>query len=53
MLARARTLAQKSADEMASFTEYAERIQYRLDSREIISKPEYDRRFRQKKEALR
>jgi hypothetical protein len=48
MLEKARALAHRSPEDMASFTEYAERIQYRLDSREIISRPEYDRRFRQK-----
>jgi hypothetical protein len=29
-----------------AFQEYAERIRYRLESRQIISKSEYDRRFR-------
>jgi hypothetical protein len=28
------------------YTEYSERIRYRLESRVIIGKPEYDRRFR-------
>jgi hypothetical protein len=48
LLARAQMHAQKSPEEMARFQEYAERIRYRLDSREIIDKAEYDRRFRQK-----
>jgi hypothetical protein len=30
----------------ASFQEYAERIEHRLKSREIIDKPEYDKRYR-------
>jgi len=41
-------LAQRSPEDMASFTEYSERIRYRLESRQIIDKTEYDRRFRQK-----
>jgi hypothetical protein len=48
LLERARTLAQHSPQDMARFNEYYERIRYRLDSREMIDKPEYDRRFRQK-----
>jgi hypothetical protein len=43
---KAKRLAQKSPEDMKSFEEYAERIRYRLTSREIIDKPEYDRRFR-------
>ena len=38
-----------SAEEKANYEEYAERIVYRLNSREIIDKDVYDRRFRQKK----
>lgn len=32
--------------EQRGFQEYSERIRYRLDSRQIISKTEYDRKFR-------
>jgi len=48
MLARAQTLAERNAESKASFAEYAERIRYRIDKRDIIDKDEYDRRFRQK-----
>ncbi len=49
MLEKARTLA--TTDEMKqSYAEYAERIHYRIESRNIISKAEYDRRFRGGKE---
>ncbi len=48
---KAKGLAQKSPEDMQSFEEYAERIRYRLTSREIIDKPEYDRRFRSGKKA--
>jgi hypothetical protein len=33
-------------DQKKSFAEYSERIRYRLASRQIIDKPEYDRKFR-------
>ncbi len=33
-------------EQQTSFAEYSKRIQYRLRSREIITKQEYDRRFR-------
>jgi hypothetical protein len=46
MLDKARQLAQSDADALKSLEEYSPRIQYRLDSRKIISKQEYDRRFR-------
>lgn len=49
MLAKAQALSQTPEDK-ANFQEYAERIRYRLDTREIIDKDEYDRRFSQKKE---
>jgi len=48
MLDKAQTLAQRSPESKNSFDEYAERIRYRLQTREIIDKEEYDRRFRQK-----
>lgn len=46
MMEKARQLSQgdKAAEE--SFQEYSERIKHRLDTREIIDKHEYDRRFR-------
>jgi hypothetical protein len=47
MLEKAKVLAQQSPQAKAAFEEYAERIRYRLESRVIIDKPEYDRRFRQ------
>lgn len=40
-----RQLSQGSPEAIKAYEEYAERIRYRLDSREIIDKPEYDRRF--------
>jgi tetratricopeptide (TPR) repeat protein len=46
MLEKARQLSQTSSDAQKSFEEYAERTRYRLSSRQIIDKPEYDRRFR-------
>src|SRR5215813_6019519 len=46
MLEKARVQAQ-SPEAKAAVEEYAERIRYRLESRVIIDKPEYDRRFRQ------
>jgi tetratricopeptide (TPR) repeat protein len=46
MLEKARQLAQKSPEDSKAFEEYAERTRYRLSSRQIIDKPEYDRRFR-------
>jgi hypothetical protein len=46
LLLQAQTLSLRSPEERARFDEYAERIRYRLESRVIIDKPEYDRRFR-------
>ncbi len=46
MVEKARQLSQASPEAMKGHEEYAERIRYRLESREIIDKPEYDRRFR-------
>ena len=31
---------------MKSFQEYSERIRFRLDTRQIIDKKEYDRKYR-------
>jgi tetratricopeptide (TPR) repeat protein len=50
MLAKSRQLAQGDKEAEQSYQEYAERIQYRLDTREIIDKQEYDRRFRSGKD---
>lgn len=46
MLEKARQLSLTDAEEQKRFTEYAERIQYRLKSREIITTTEFNRRFR-------
>jgi hypothetical protein len=46
MMATARKGVQGSAEGEKELQEYAERIRYRLDSRQIIAKQEYDRKFR-------
>jgi len=46
MLKEAERRGGQTPDDKKSFEEYAERIRYRLSSREIISKTEYNRRFR-------
>ena len=46
MMEKARQLSQGDKDSEASFQEYSARIKHRLDTREIIDKHEYDRRFR-------
>ena len=46
MLHSAGQLAQNDQKALQSYEEYSERIVYRLNSREIIDKQEYDRRFR-------
>lgn len=46
MLQRAQIASQRDAKEQERFVEYYERIRYRLDSREILTKKEYDQRFR-------
>jgi len=46
MLEKSKQLSQKSADEMKAFEEYAERTRYRLATRKIIDKTEYDKQFR-------
>jgi hypothetical protein len=45
-LEQARVLAQSSSQDQQDYQEYAERIRYRLESREIIDRDEYNRRFR-------
>ena len=44
-LARAESLVRTDEDR-AAFDEYAQRIRHRLDTREILSRAEYNRRFR-------
>jgi hypothetical protein len=46
MLDKAHHLGANDPAQNKSYEEYAERIQYRLKSREIISRSEYNRRFR-------
>lgn len=46
MLERARQLAQGNTEALRGLAEFGERNRYRLESRTIISKQEYDRRFR-------
>jgi hypothetical protein len=46
MLTRAHDLLKGNADAEKAYQEYADRILYRLKSREIISAQEYNRRFR-------
>ncbi len=45
LLARARGLC-RTPEDHAAFEEYRERIEFRLTSKEVIDKDEYDRRFR-------
>jgi len=49
MLEKAQQLAQGNAEALKGLEEFAERNRYRLESRQIISKQEYDRRFRSDK----
>jgi len=46
MLQRAQIASQSDPKEQERFVEYYERIRYRLDSREILTRKEYDQRFR-------
>jgi tetratricopeptide (TPR) repeat protein len=46
MLEKAHELSAKSPDDLKNFEEYAERTHYRLSSRVIIDKAEYDKKFR-------
>jgi len=50
MLRTAERQVQGDAEGMQYLREYAERIRHRLSSREIISKQEYDRRFRNREQ---
>ncbi len=51
MLAKAQQMAQGNAEDRKGLEEYFPRIRYRLDHREIITRTEYDRRFRNGKAA--
>lgn len=46
MLAKSQQMAQGDPEALKNLEEYFPRIRYRLDSRQIITKKEYDRRFR-------
>lgn len=46
MLAKAQQMSQGDAEALKNLEEYFPRIRYRLDTRQIITKKEYDRRFR-------
>jgi hypothetical protein len=46
MMARARQMAAGDKDMMAELTEFEDRHNYRLHTRQIITKSEYDRKFR-------
>jgi tetratricopeptide (TPR) repeat protein len=48
-LDRAKAMAERSPVARAYYEEYGDRVRHRLDTREIIDKAEYDRRFRQPK----
>lgn len=47
MLAKSREMAHGDAESLKNIAEFEERLKYRLETREIITKNEYDRRFRQ------
>ena len=53
MLAKAKELAQGNKENLDSLAEYEERIRYRLETRQIIDKFEYNRRFRSGKSAAK
>ena len=46
MMEKSRQLSQGDKEAEQSYQEYSERLKHRLDTREIINKQEYDRRFR-------
>lgn len=52
-LKKAEGISKQDPKQLASYQEYAERIRYRLDSREIIDRDEYNRRFRNGKDPLK
>ena len=45
-LLQAQSMAQSDAEEVKALEEYLPRIRHRIESREIITKQEYDKRFR-------
>ena len=45
-LLQAQRMAQSDAEEVKALEEYLPRIRHRIESREIITKQEYDKRFR-------
>lgn len=45
-LTKAQQMAQSDPEEMKRLEEYMPRIRHRIDSREVITKQEYDKRFR-------
>ena len=47
LMSKAREMAQGDKEILANLDEYTERHKYRLETRQIINKNEYDRRFRQ------
>lgn len=47
-LTKAQQMAQSDPEEMKRLEEYLPRIRHRIDSREVITKQEYDKRFRSK-----
>jgi hypothetical protein len=51
MMARARQMAAGDKEAMADLTEFTDRHNYRLQTRKIITKSEYDRKFRRKETA--
>jgi hypothetical protein len=46
MLAKAQQMSKGDTEALKRLDEYLPRIRYRLDSRQIITKTEYDRKFR-------
>jgi hypothetical protein len=46
MMGKSRQLSQGDKEVEQTYQEYSERIKHRLETREIIDKKEYDRRFR-------
>ena len=50
-LEKARRLSDGNAQALAMYQEYSDRIRHRLDTREILERAEYDRRFRGKSSA--
>ncbi len=53
MLTKARELSASDKETTAVLSEYEGRIRYRLDSRQVITKTEYDRKFHKGKDAAK